>query len=271
MPIHPTAIISPQAEVDPSAQIGPYVVIEDEVKIGPNCRIYPHVFINGCTTIGADNEIHSGAVIGDNPQDLAFKTCRSYVRIGDHNIIREGVTIHRGTNPESETVIGNNCYLMANSHVAHNCSLADQVKLANGVLLAGHVHIEEGAFLSGNSAVHQFTRIGRLCMISGNSRVTMDVPHFMIVYGNSDIIGVNRVGLKRAGFTSQQIMDIRAAYRFIWRGDMNFSKAVEQLANKNPSPAVKELIDFIRAPSKRGIAGPPRESRITEKDNDEND
>ncbi|MFA5864107.1 MAG: acyl-ACP--UDP-N-acetylglucosamine O-acyltransferase [Phycisphaerae bacterium] len=271
MPIHPTAIISPQTEIDPTAQIGPYVVIDDEVKIGPNCRIFPHVFINGYTTIGANNEIHSGAVIGDSPQDLAFKPCRSYVRIGDNNVIREGATIHRGSTPESETVIGNHCYLMANSHIAHNCRLADHVKLANGVLLAGHVHIEEGSFLSGNSAVHQFTRIGRLCMISGNSRVTMDVPHFMIVYGNSDVIGINRVGLKRAGFTSSQITDIRAAYRFIWRGAMNFSKAVEQLAKENSSPEVKELLDFIRTPSKRGIAGPPRESRTTGKNNDEND
>ncbi len=262
MPIHPTAIISTRAQVDPTVEVGPYVVIDDEVKIGPNCRIAPHVYITGFTTIGSDNHIHAGAVIGDLPQDLAFKDCRSFVRIGDHNVIREGVTIHRGTAPESETIIGNHCYLMAFSHIAHNCRLADQVKMANGALLAGHVHVGEGTFISGTGVVHQFVRIGRLCMIAGGARVLHDIPSFMMVHGEGRVIGINRVGLHRAGWTSQQIMDIRAAYRFLYRSGTSFIKGVDQLEKETQSPYVKEFIAFIRNPSKRGIAGPPRDQKI---------
>ncbi len=264
MAIHPTAIVGPQARIDPSAEIGPYVVIDGEVSIGPRCCIGPHVYITGNTTIGADNRIHACAVIGDLPQDMAFKNARTYVRIGDGNIIREGVTIHRGTAPESATVVGNRCFLMANSHIAHNCQVADGVKLANGVLLAGHVHVGAEAFLSGNVVVHQFVRIGRLCMLSGAARVVMDVPHFMMAHGDNTIIGINRVGLQRAGFSSQQIMDIRAVYRRLFRSGTAFSKVVDELIKENHSGPVGELIDFVRAPSKRGIAGPPSEKRFRE-------
>lgn len=265
MAIHPTAIISPRAQIDPSVEIGPYVVIDDNVKIGPHCRIDPHAYITGFTTLGADNYIHAGAVIGDLPQDLGFKDCRSYVRIGDHNVIREGVTIHRGTGEETETVIGSHCYLMANSHVAHNCRLADHVKLANGALLAGHVHVGEGTFISGNAVVHQFTRIGRLCMIAGGTRITQDIPHFMMAHGESRVIGINRVGLRRAGLVSRQVMGLRAAYRFLYRSGMHFADRVNQLEKETQCPYVKELIEFIHAPSKRGIAGPPRDLKSDQK------
>jgi UDP-N-acetylglucosamine acyltransferase len=264
MPIHPTAIISPRAQIDPTAEIGPYVVIDENVAIGPDCRIGPHVYITGFTTLGAGNHVHAGAVLGDLPQDLAFKDCRSFVRIGDHNVIREGVTIHRGTAPESETVIGNHCYLMAFSHVAHNCRLADQVKLANCALLAGHVQVGEGTFFSGIGGAHQFVRIGRLCMIAGVARVAQDIPPFMMVHGDNRGVGVNRVGLHRAGWTSQQIMDLRAAYRFLYRSRMSFTKRVDQLEKETQSPYVKEVIAFIRNPSKRGIAGPPRDRKINQ-------
>lgn len=269
MAIHPTAVLSPKAEIDPTVEIGPYVIIEDEVKIGPHCRIYPHVFINGYTTIGAHNQIHAGAVIGDLPQDLAFKDCRSYVRIGDHNVIREGATIHRGTNPETATEIGNHCYLMGFCHVAHNCRLADHVKIANGALLAGHTHVGEGSFISGLALIHQFVRIGRLCMIAGGTRVCQDIPHFMMAWGESELVGINRVGLRRAGFSSPQISDIRAAYRLLYRSGMTFRKALDQLEAGNSSEPVQELIAFLRAPSKRGIAGPPKDSRTGGEDADE--
>jgi UDP-N-acetylglucosamine acyltransferase len=270
MPIHSTAIVSPRAQIDPTAEIGPYVVIDGEVTVGPQCRIAPHVYITGFTTLGTGNHVHAGAVLGDLPQDLAFKDCRSYVRIGDHNVIREGVTIHRGTVEESETVLGSHCYLMAFSHIAHNCRVADHVKLANGALLAGHVHVGEGAFLSGNVVVHQFVRIGRLCIISGGARVLHDIPPFTMVHGESRVIGINRIGLHRAGWTSQQIMDIRAAYRFLYRSGTSFIKGVDQLEKETDSPLVKEFIAFIRNPSRRGISGPPRK-QITGQDDHHND
>jgi len=264
MAIHPTAIVSPKARIDSSVEIGPYVIIDGDVTIGPNCRIFPHVHITGYTTIGAGNEIHTGAVIGDTPQDLGFQDVRSYVRIGDHNVIREYVTIHRGTAPESATVIGNHCFLMAVAHVAHNCELADHVKLANQVLLAGYVRVGEGSFLSGVAMVHQFVKIGRLCMIAGGTRVHQDIPHFMMAHGESNLVGINKVGLKRAGFTSQQIMAIRAAFRKLWRSGMNFSKAVELLETKDNTEPVRELLAFIKAPSRRGIAGVPKRSEESE-------
>jgi UDP-N-acetylglucosamine acyltransferase len=271
MAIHPTAIISPQARIDPTVDIGPYVIIEDEVTVGPYCRIYPHVFINGYTTIGAHNEIHAGAIIGDLPQDLAFKDCRSYVRIGDHNVIREGVTIHRGTTPETATEIGNHCYLMAFSHVAHNCRLADHIKLANGALLAGHVHVGEGSFISGMGLVHQFVRIGRLCMIAGGTRVIQDIPPFMMAWRESEVVGINRVGLKRAGVPSGEIMTLRAAYRLLFRSGQPFRKAFERLQADAASDLVRELIAFLQAPSKRGISGPPKTGTFSEGEPDEKD
>jgi len=262
MSVHATAIIAPGAKIDPSSEIGPYVVIEDNVVIGPKCRIDAHAVIKRYTSMGAGNKIHASAVVGDAPQDLAFEDRPSYVRIGDNNIIREFATIHRGTAPESETVIGNHCFIMACAHIAHNCKLADHVKLANGALLAGYVSVGEGAFISGNAVVHQFTRIGRLCMVAGGARVPMDLPPFMMAHGEGDCIGINRVGLKRAGYSSTQIQGIRTAYRLLYLSGMSFSKALAEVEASNPNELVREMIDFIRAKSKRGIAGPPPGARI---------
>ncbi|NLE29527.1 MAG: acyl-ACP--UDP-N-acetylglucosamine O-acyltransferase [Phycisphaerae bacterium] len=261
MSIHPTAIVASGANIDPTVEIGPYAIIEDEVTIGAGCVIHPHAVIKKFTTLGNNNLIHAGAVIGDEPQDLAFLGKPSYVRLGDHNIIREYVTIHRGTTPDSQTVLGNHCFLMACSHVGHNCRLGDRVILANGMLLAGHVTVGNNAFLSGNAVVHQFTRIGRLCMLSGGSRMVMDLPPFMMGHGDSDCVGINRVGLRRAGYSAQQIMEVRAAYRLLYLSGMSFTKAIGQLEESSPNELVQEIIDFIKAPSKRGIAGPPPGAR----------
>jgi UDP-N-acetylglucosamine acyltransferase len=268
MSIHPTAIISGKVTIDPTTEIGPYVIIDGEVEIGPNCTISPHVVILGHTTIGSNNVIHTGAVIGDKPQDLAYKSSRSYVRIGNNNIIREYVTIHRGTDPESETVIGNECFLMAFAHVAHNCRVSDHVKLVNNVLLAGHVHVGESTIISGGAGAHQFVRIGKYCMIAGHSLALMDVPHYMIVQGDSDVVSYNRVGLKRAGFTSEEINEVRMAYRTLYRGGTSFIKAIQELEKNVKSPKIQELIDFLKAPSKRGISGPPRVKKESLKEDD---
>lgn len=256
MPIHPTAIVSSKAEVDSSAEIGPYVIIEEHVTIGPDCRIAPNVYIGGYTRIGAGNQIHTGAVLGDTPQDRTFKGCRSYLQIGDNTIIREFVSIHRGTTPESTTSVGSDCFIMGYSHIAHNCQVADAVTMANMAILGGHVHVGERAFISAQAMVHQFVRVGRLCMISGATRLTMDLPPFLMVVQDNDVKDVNLVGLRRAGLSSPQISAIRAAYRSLYRGGMPFSKAVERLSTEQNEPMVQELLDFIKEPSERGIAGP---------------
>jgi len=255
MPIHPTAIVSDQAKIDPTAEIGPYVIIEDEVSIGPGCRISPHVYINGYTTIGANNEIHTGAVLGDTPQDLAYKPCRSYLRIGDNNVIREFCSIHRGTAPQSETVIGNGCYIMGYSHIGHNCRLGDNVKLANMAALSGYVEVGDGAFVSGYSAIHQFVRIGRLAMIGGLSRIGMDVPPMMTCIRETEVIGVNIVGMRRAGYDPQQIAEVKNAYKILYRSGMTFRKAVAHLSETAEGALSREIVEFVSHPSKRGIAG----------------
>ncbi len=262
MAIHSTAVISPEAKIDPSTEIGPYVIIEGNVEIGPNNKIYPHVFVGQYTTIGSGNEIHTGAIIGDIPQDIAFdKSAKTYLKIGNNNTIREYATMHRGTAEGSETVIGNNCFIMGFSHVGHNCKVSDNVKMANLAVLSGYVEVGEGTFISGSTLTHQFVRIGRLCMIAGGARVSMDVPHFMMLHGEADVVGINKVGLQRADFTSGQISNIRAAYRTLYRSGMLFGKAVAKVKEGNNSSLVSEIIEFIEAPSKRGIAGPPNRKK----------
>jgi UDP-N-acetylglucosamine acyltransferase len=262
MSIHPTAIIAPGAKIDPTVEIGPYAIVEDDVTIGVGCKIHAHAIVKRYTTLGCDNVLHAGAILGDDPQDLAFKDQPTYVRIGDKNVFREYVTVHRGTAAGSETVIGNSCFLMACSHVGHNSKLGNNVILANGMLLAGHTTVGNNAFLSGNAVVHQFCRIGRLCMLSGGSRMVMDLPPFMMGHGDSDCVGINRVGLRRAGYTSKQIMEVRAAYRLLYLTGMGFTKAIKQIEESSPNELVREIIDFIKAPSKRGVAGPPPGARM---------
>lgn len=256
MPIHPTAVVSPEAKIHPTAEIGPYAIIAGEVTIGPGCRVFPHACIYGYTQIGEGNEIHSGAVLGGTPQDRRFQPCRSYVRIGKGNIIREHVTIHRGTEAESVTALGDDCYLMAGSHIGHNCRVGNAVTMPNGVALSGHVEVGDGVVFSGGAMVHQFVRIGRLCMIGRAARVKMDVPAFLMMGDDSQVVGINRIGLRRAGFSEEHIAQIRSAYRTLYRKGMLFRKAVARIKADHPHPPVTEMIAFIEGPSKRGIAGP---------------
>ncbi len=258
MPIHATAIISPKSEIDPTAQIGAYVVIDDEVTVGANTRILPHAYLCGYTTIGENNEIFSTAVLGERPQDVAFKGEKSYLVIGDDNIIREGVTIHRATGEGATTNVGNGCFLMGNTHIAHNCRIGNGVITANGAGIAGFVEIGDRAFVSACALIHQFTRIGRLCMIAGGTRLGMDVAPFLMAIGESEVVNINLVGLRRAGFASQEIKDVRSAYKLLYRCGKPFGKAVEELAASEPSPLVQEMLDFINADSKRGTAGSPK-------------
>jgi UDP-N-acetylglucosamine acyltransferase len=261
MSIHPAAIIDSAAEIDSDVEIGPYVVIDGPVRIKRGSRVMAHAYLTGWTEIGADNEIHPGAALGGPPQDHAYKGVESYLRIGDHNVIREHVQIHRGTAPGSSTVIGDHNFLMANSHVGHNCQLGNNVILANGALLGGYVEVGANVFISGNCVVHQFVRIGAYALLRGLSGTSRDVPPFAIIDWQHTVRGVNVVGLKRAGFEEKRIRAIREAFRILFRGGRNLGLAVKELENTNgANQDVKALLDFIRA-SKRGVCVGANESR----------
>jgi UDP-N-acetylglucosamine acyltransferase len=253
MTIHHTAVIDPQAEVDADVTIGPYVVIEGPVKIKRGTSVMAHVYLTGWTEIGADNEIHPGAVIGDAPQDKAYKGAETYLRIGDCNIIREHVQIHRGTTPGSATIVGNHNFLMAHSHIGHNCNLGDHVVLANGALIAGYVEIGNNVFISGNCVVHQFVRIGDYALMRGLSGTSRDVPPYAIIDWQHTVRGVNVVGLKRAGFDDKRIREIRRAFSLLFRKGRNLSLAVKELEMQGRANSdVSALLDFIKS-SKRGV------------------
>ena len=254
MNIHPTAIINSKAELGANVTIGPFCVIDADVQIGDNTRIGPHVTILPFTTIGSGCIIHANAVLGDLPQDTAFQDAVSYVRLGAKCTIREGVTIHRGTKPETETVAGEGCYLMANSHLAHNVKLGDYVTLVNGALLAGYVEVGERAFISGNCMVHQFCRIGKLAIMAGGSAFNKDVPPFCKTKGLTinAVAGLNVIGLKRAGFGVPDRLAIKRAFHTLYQSGLNVSQATAKIRAESPSGPTMEFCEFVEQ-SKRGI------------------
>jgi UDP-N-acetylglucosamine acyltransferase len=250
--IHSTAIVDKHAELDPTTEVGAYAIIEAGVQIGPETRIYPHAYVSGGTRIGRACQIHPFAVVGHNPQDLKWKGTPSYTEIGDETIIREGAQVHRGTMPESTTVVGKRVYIMATGHVGHNCEIGDDVVIANAGLAAGHVQIGNRAFISGCALLHQFVRLGELVMIAGGVRVLGDVPPFMTV-GPDGVVGPNVVGLRRAGFTSQERHEIRIAYRILFRSGLAFPKALAQVAEAVKTDPGRRLVEFLQSPSRRGF------------------
>jgi UDP-N-acetylglucosamine acyltransferase len=258
MPIHPTAIVHPEARVDPTASVGPYSVIEGGVSVGADTQIGPYVHLLGATKIGNRCRIHARASIGDLPQDAAYKGSPTGCEVGDETVIREGVTIHRGSHEGTTTVIGERCILMVNSHVGHNCKLGNEVWLVNGVLLAGHVQVDDKAILSGNTGVHQFCRIGRLAMISGMSKITRDIPPFFMAHMDGTCIGLNTIGLRRAGYASDVRQELKEAYKVIFRQTISAAKAADQLETFVKTEPGRQLIAFLRAPSKRGLTSGPR-------------
>lgn len=253
MAIHPTAVIDKHAEIDSTADIGPYVVIEGPVRIGSNTAVKAHAFLSGWTQIGEACEIHPFAVVGHLPQDFHFGGERSYCTIGDRVIIREGSTVHRGTQPESSTIIGDECFLMAYSHVGHNCILGKGAKVYNLALLAGHVELGDNAIVSGSAMVHQFVRVGKLAFIAAGARIVMDVPPFFMAFGESTVVQHNIVGMRRAGYDKQALQDIRQAFRTLYRSGLQFRKAVEELSRTVRTPAGTELLEFLKAESPRGV------------------
>lgn len=251
MPIHPAAIVHATAEVDPSADIGAYAIIERNARIGADAVIYPHAYISQDATLGARCQVHPFAVVGHLPQDLKYKGERSFTTIGDETVIREHATIHRGAMPGSTTSVGSRCYIMATGHVGHNSEIGDEVIIANSGLVAGHIQIGRKAFISGCTVLHQFIRIGEFAMLAGGIRVPKDVPPFMLA-GPSGILGINVVGLRRAGFSSAERLELRECYRTLFRLEANFPRAIETIAQRVRTEPGQRLVEFLRAPSKRG-------------------
>ena len=255
--IHPTAIIDPRAEIHPECEVGPYVVVDGPVKIGRRTRVMAHATLLGWTEIGEENEIHPGAVLGDAPQDKAYSGAESYLKIGDRNVFREFVQVHRGTAPGSSTVVGSDNYLMAGAHAGHNCRLGDHIVLANNALLGGYVEVADRAFISGQCVVHQFVRVGELALMRGLSGTSRDVPPYSIVDWQHTVRGVNVVGLKRAGFDEKKIRALKEAFRVLFRKGRNLKLALEELkveleVEKDLPPEVLSLLEFIQS-SKRGV------------------
>jgi UDP-N-acetylglucosamine acyltransferase len=260
--IHASAVIHPKAEIHPSVVIGPYVVIDEAVAIGPNCRIGPHVYITGVTTIGSENQFHAGCVIGDAPQDLKYKGEPTRLRIGDHNVFREHVTVHRSTKTAEETAIGSHNFLMANSHIGHNSIVGDSVIIANGALLGGHVTVEHHAFISGNCLIHQFVRVGTLALMQGGSAISKDLPPFTIARGPNGICGLNIIGLRRAGYTAEQRQELKRLYALLFRGPKHLSQALTEAEAQTWSEPAQRLMTFIRQ-SKRGVCQETRRGLVT--------
>jgi len=258
--IHPTAIIDKEAVLGKNVAIGAYAVIEKGVRLGEGVEVSPYVHLKGDTGIGDNTYIGTGALIGADAQMLGVKEDNGRITIGKNNTLREYVTVNASSSPEKETVLGDNNFLMAFSHVAHDCKLGNNIVICNGSLVAGHVEIQDRAFLSGNVAVHQFARIGRLAMVGGLSRVNQDVPPFMMVLGDSAVWGINLVGLKRAGFSNEEIIKIKRAFKTLYASKLTVKGALDKLREID-SAYVKEIIDFVSA-SKRGICGPRRSTLI---------
>ena len=250
--IHSTAIIHSQAKLDPTVRVGPYAVIDESVELGAHCVVGPHVYLTGRTTIGAHNAFHAGCVIGDAPQDLKYKGEPTRLRIGDHNVFREHFTAHRSNKPDAETVIGSHNFLMAHCHVGHNCIVGDHVIIANGALLAGHVEVGDRAFISGNCLIHQFCRIGTLALMQGGSAISKDLAPFTVALRDNEICGLNVVGLRRAGFTAEQRLELKRLYHALFRSGKNLRAAAEAAQKNFISPAAKILLDFV-AGAKRGV------------------
>lgn len=251
---HSTAVIHPAAELGADVIVGPYAVIEGAARIGDRCEIQAHAVIGAQVTMGSDNVVGYGAIIGGDPQDFAFRReIGSTVRIGSGNRIREYCTIHRGTDEGSSTVVGDGCFLMAGAHLAHNVALGDEVILANNVLLGGHVQVADRVFIGGGCVFHQFVRVGRLAICQGLSAFSKDVPPFTTAAERNGVVGLNVVGLRRAGFSTSQRADVKEAFALLYRRGMNTSQALAAVQELNLSAEAREFFDFVAGAKRRGL------------------
>jgi len=251
--VAPTARIHPEAILGPGVVIGEFAVVEQDVVIGAQTRLEPYVYVKRWTTLGERNEVSAGTVLGTDPLDKGFTGERSYLKIGNRNKIREHYTISRGTAPESETVIGDDNYIMTSGHIAHNCRIGNQTVIASCALVAGYVEVEDQAFISGGVVIHQYSKIGRLAMIGGNTRVNSDVPPFFL-YSDFNVAakGLNLVGLRRAGFKAPEVAALKTAYKLLYRSNLKLEDALQHIETKIPTEHTRHLVTFIRS-SKRGI------------------
>ncbi len=268
MSLHPTAVIDRHAELDSGVEVGAYAIIERGVQIAAGTRIWPHAHISEGARIGRDCRIHPFAVVSHLPQDTKFAGGASYCRVGDGTIIREHATLHRGTEAESETVVGRNCFIMAGAHVGHNCVVGHSVTIVNAALLAGRVVVGDRAFIGGAAAIHQFTRIGELAMVGGCIRVITDVPPFMMA-GPHGLAGCNVVGIRRAGLSDAERLELRRCYRELFRSGRMFREALDAVEPTVTTEHGRRLMRFLREPSKRGICGAARRHAVTEGTADE--
>lgn len=251
--IHSTAIIDPNACLDEDVEVGPYAVIEADTVIGSGCVIGAHAVVKRYTRMGKRNRVSEHATIGGEPQDVSFRPCKSYVTIGEDNILREGVTVHRATKPGKSTSIGDSNFLMAYAHIAHECVVKDHTVFANGSALAGYVQVGDHAFLSGYVSVHQFCRIGCYAMVSGLSGVNQDCLPFVISAGiPARALGINIVGLRRAGFSASTVKELKRAYQVLLRSGKPLETALSELADSK-SAQVQQLVEFVQS-SARGFA-----------------
>jgi UDP-N-acetylglucosamine acyltransferase len=255
--IHPTAIVDPKAEINGGVEIGPYSVIEKDVLIGEGTRIGPHVVIREGTTIGQRCQIFQFSSIGEAPQAVAYRGEKTSLIIGDDNIIRESVTLHRGTvKGGGKTIVGDRNFFMAYAHIAHDCQIGHQVVMANGATLAGHIVIEDYAVIGGLAAIHQFCRVGTHAFISGLTGVVLDIPPYMLAAGSrAKLFGLNTVGLKRQNFREETIRALKTTYRIIFRSGLTLENAIKKAGESELSqiPEVQHLLRFIQQ-TKRGIS-----------------
>jgi UDP-N-acetylglucosamine acyltransferase len=266
--IHPTAIVAPTAVLAPDVKAGPYAIIEDGVEIGPGCHIEAHGQVLSGVKMGARNTVGRGAVIGGNPQSLSFDITRpSGVRIGDSNVFREHVTVHRSAIEGGETVIGSDNFLMAGCHLGHDAVLGDQNVLANHVLVAGHVTIGSRCFLGGAAVFHQFIRIGDLAMVQGNSGFSKDIPPFCTGFRENRVEGLNVIGLRRAGFDSAARLDLKRAWAAVYQSMLGLVRgAAAALESGEWTEASRKMLQFIAQPGPKGVAGPVRDCRAVARD-----
>jgi UDP-N-acetylglucosamine acyltransferase len=263
--IHPTAIVDAKTNLGVEVKIGPYAIVEAGCVIGDYTEIRAHAVIGKGTLMGPRNQIGHGAVIGGDPQDIGFKNGRTWVEIGAGNKIREYVTIHRATVENTATSVGSDNFIMGGVHLGHDVKVGDRTIMANNSLLAGHVQVEDGVFLGGATVVHQHTRIGRLAITRGGTRLGKDVPPYFMATDTNLVAGINRIGLRRAGYSQDLRRAIQAAFDLLYRSDLNVSQALNEIEQKFRQPEIAHLIAFVRT-TKRGICKAERTGRADEED-----
>jgi UDP-N-acetylglucosamine acyltransferase len=254
--IHHSAIVHPNANVHKTADVGPYCVVGEHAAIGARASLLAHVVVTGRTTIGEETVIHPFATVGAPSQDRKAEEGEvAYTTIGARCVIREYCSIHRGSaDAGGLTSIGDDCLLLAYAHVAHNCRVGNDVTLSNLAQLAGHVVVDDHAIVSAMAGVHQFVRIGRYAFVGGYAKIPKDLPPYMLADGNPpSVLGPNLVGLRRAGFARETIAELKEAHKAVWQSETNFSRAVAALRETVRSPETRELVEFLEAPSERGI------------------